>query len=165
MLLSRQLADGGFAYWPGRTKAHDWATSMAGEAMIEARRQGFAVASQALERWVGYQQMATRKYRHTTEHAADLKQAYRLYTLVLAEAEPVAAMNKLRESKSLSQSACYRLAAAYALVGRRDVAASLIGRAHETAVTKGDCSTFGRNCAIGRWLLKRMRWRIVRPRC
>ena len=24
---------------------------------------------------------------------------------------------------------------------------------------------FGRNCAIGRWLLKRMRWRIVRPRC
>lgn len=142
MLLSRQLADGGFAYWPGRTKAHDWATSMAGEAMIEARRQGFAVASQALERWVGYQQMATRKYRHTTEHAADLKQAYRLYTLVLAEAEPVAAMNKLRESKSLSQSACYRLAAAYALVGRRDVAASLIGRAHETAVTKGDCSTF-----------------------
>ncbi|MDE5962667.1 MAG: hypothetical protein K2G58_01310, partial [Alistipes sp.] len=141
-IASRQLSEGGFTYWPGHTGVHDWATSMVGEVMTEARRQGFAVSRQCYDRWKKYQNDAARRYRHTTDRAADLQQAYRLYTLALAGEEPAAAMNKLRESKSLSGQALLRLAAAYAVVGRKDVASKLVGRIDESTFVKGDYTTF-----------------------
>ena len=152
-ILSRQLPDGGFAYWPGYTDAQPWVTSMAGEVMIEARRQGFAIDRKAVDRWIEHQKNAVRNYRHTTVRAADLVQAYRLYTLVLAGEKPAAAMNKLRESPNLSQQALMRLAAAYVILERGDVAAKLIEKADETpppgflAVTKH----FIPRCAIWPW--------------
>ena len=141
-IASRQLSDGGFAYWPGAAKAHDWATSMAGEVMAEARRQGFAVSDQSFDRWKKYQQETARRYRHTAEQAADLAQAYRLYTLVLAGEHPTAAMNKLRESTAVSRQASLRLAAAYATQGRKDVAEKLVGRAEKTPSADGDPASF-----------------------
>ena len=141
-ILSRQLSNGGFAYWPGITEAQPWATSMAGEVMAEARRQGFAIDPKAVERWTAYQKTAARDYRHTTARAADLVQAYRLYTLVLAGEKPSAAMNKLHESGSLSRQALMRLAAAYALSGRGDVAAKLLAKADETPRIPGSYETF-----------------------
>ncbi len=141
-IASRQLADGGFAYWPGGAEAHDWATSMAGEVMTEARRQGFAVNTQCYDRWKAYQTDAARRYRHVTDDAADLRQAYRLYTLALAGGEPAAAMNRLRESKRLSRPALLRLAAAYAVAGRSDVASTLLERVDKASAVKGDHTTF-----------------------
>lgn len=127
MILSRQTSNGGFAYWPG-SSVNEWATSMAGEVMIEARRQGFAVADIYINRWKDYQQRRARAYRHNHEHGEDLVQAYRLYTLVKAGDEPVAAMNRLRESKTLSRQALLRLVAAYAEAGKREVARQLLRR-------------------------------------
>ena len=141
-ILSRQLPDGGFAYWPGYTDAQPWVTSMAGEVMIEARRQGFAIDRKAVDRWIEHQKNAVRNYRHTTVRAADLVQAYRLYTLVLAGEKPAAAMNKLRESPNLSQQALMRLAAAYVILERGDVAAKLIEKADETPRLHGSYETF-----------------------
>lgn len=141
-IVSRQFSTGGFAYWAGDDCAHEWATSMAGEVMIEARRQGFVVASQAIDRWKEYQNTTSRSYRHSTTDAADLVQAYRLYTLVLAGEQPTAAMNKLRESKSVSQQALLRLAAAYTLSGRTDVATKIIEKAATTASINGSYATF-----------------------
>lgn len=141
-IMSRQLPNGGFAYWPNYTIAHEWVTSMAGEVMTEARRQGFTINREAFDSWVEYQREAARNYHHTTEHAADLVQAYRLYTLALAGEASTAAMNKLRESKSLSRQALMRLAAAYAVSGRNDVAAKLIDRADDATRTGGSYATF-----------------------
>ena len=141
-IASRQLSSGGFAYWPGNDSAHEWATSMAGEVIIEARRQGFVVANQTIDRWKSYQNSASRSYRHTIDKATDLVQAYRLYTLVLAGEQPTAAMNKLRESKSISQQALLRLAAAYTLNSRTDVAAKLIDKAATTPAINGSYATF-----------------------
>ena len=141
-IASRQLSSGGFAYWPGNSTAHEWATSMAGEVMIEARRQGFVVATQTIDRWKEYQNSSARSYRHATTNAADLIQAYRLYTLVLAGEQPTAAMNKLRESKSLSQQAALRLAAAYTLNGRTDVASKLVDKVATISAIDGSYETF-----------------------
>ena len=141
-IASRQLSSGGFAYWPGNDSAHEWATSMAGEVIIEARRQGFVVANQTIDRWKSYQNSASRSYRHTIDKATDLVQAYRLYTLVLAGEQPTAAMNKLRESKSISQQALLRLAAAYTMNSRTDVAAKLIDKAATTPAINGSYATF-----------------------
>ena len=141
-IASRQLSSGGFAYWSGDRDAHEWATSMVGEVLVEARRQGFVVAAQTLDRWKSFQNSASRSYRHTTNDAADLVQAYRLYTLVLAGEQPTAAMNKLRESKAISKQALLRLAAAYTLNGRTDVAAKLIDNANTISAINGTYATF-----------------------
>lgn len=155
---SRQLSNGGFAYWPGNSDAHDWATSMVGEVIIEARRQGFAVSSPCYARWKEYQNNAARRYRHATANAADLMQAYRLYTLVLAGEQPTAAMNKLRESKSISQQALLRLAATYALAGRDDVAEKLLEKSNTTMAINGSYATFwsplrDKAMALEAWLI------------
>ena len=134
-ILFRQLPNGGFAYWPGYSDAHPWVTSMAGEVMVEARRQGFAIDRKAIDRWATYQKTAARDYRHTTVCAADLVQAYRLYTLALAGEQPSAAMNRLRESRNLSRQALMRLAAAYAVSG-------LLEKADEAPRIPGNYETF-----------------------
>ncbi len=141
-ILSRQLSNGGFAYWQGYSEAHPWATSMAGEVMAEARRQGFAIDPAAYNHWKEYQKDEARGYRHTTDHAADLIQAYRLYTLTLAGEMPSAAINKLRESKSMSRQALMRLAATYAISGREDVAGKLLDKVDATTKIRGDYATF-----------------------
>lgn len=119
--------------------------------MVEARRQGFAIDRKAIDRWAAYQTTAARDYRHTTVCAADLVQAYRLYTLALAGDMPSAAMNRLRESRNLSRQALMRLAAAYALAGRGDVAAQLLEKADEALRISGNYETFTVRCAIWPW--------------
>lgn len=142
LLVSRQLSSGGFVYWPGDSDAHDWVSSMVGEVLTEARRQGFVVSNQCYDKWKEYQLSVARKYRHTSNHAEDLQQAYRLFTLVLAGEQPTALMNKLRESKSISRQALLRLAACYSLTGRADVATKLIERVDDTASVDGSYATF-----------------------
>lgn len=156
-ILSRQTSDGGFAYWPG-SGVNEWATSMAGEVMIEARRQGFAVADQYIRRWKEYQQRMARSYRHNHEHGKDLVQAYRLHTLVKSGDEPVAAMNRLRESKALSRQALMRLAAAYAEAGKVEVARQLIDQADRSVMAVGAWCTFqsplrDKSMELETWLL------------
>lgn len=142
MIASRQLPGGGFVYWPGSADAQDWVTSMAGEVMAETRRQGFRIADQNFDRWKKYQQERARRYRHTAKQTVDLMQAYRLYTLVLAGEHPTAAMNKLRESTAVSRQALLRLAAAYAVQGRKDVAERLADRAEKTPPAVGNHTSF-----------------------
>jgi uncharacterized protein YfaS (alpha-2-macroglobulin family) len=60
------------------------------------------------------------------ESWSDLNQAYRLYTLALAKSPEMGAMNRLKEKANLSENAKWRLAAAYALVGQKEVGLKLI---------------------------------------
>ena len=136
----RQLPDGGFKYWSTSTSAHQWATSMAGEVLSEALNQGFAVPSATYQKWVDYQIAQSKKYKHSSSQAADLQQAYRLYTLVMAGNEQTASMNRLKESKTISEQAKYRLAAAYCIAGKRSVAEEVLKKPGLS--TKGDNSTF-----------------------
>jgi hypothetical protein len=73
-------------------------------------------------------------------------QAYRLYTLALAKAPEMGAMNLLKEKTDLSLQARWRLAAAYALANKADVAKQLInGVATEVAPYRELSETFGSN--------------------
>ena len=139
-ILTRQLPDGGFRYWGSSSSAHMWATSMAGEVMTEALNQGFAVPSAAYQKWISYQTAQTKKYSHSTTKAADLQQAYRLYTLALAGKEQTASMNRLKESNTISEQAKYRLAAAYFIAGKASVAESILDK--QAVSTDGDHATF-----------------------
>jgi hypothetical protein len=128
-----QLASGAFAYWPGSDYS-PWGTSYAGHFLLEAKNAGYTVPDNLIDRWVKFQQLEAKNWnpgnRGSREVSqTELDQAYRLYTLALARKPEQGAMNVLRESKNLSLTARWRLAAAYALTGKTDIGKKLVQNA------------------------------------
>ncbi len=121
-----QNPDGGLGYWRGEKTADDWGTSYVGHFMIEAEKKGYVLPLTFKTNWLKYQKQAAKTWRPTyRSYNTDLAQAYRLYTLALAGEPDLAAMNRLREFKEISNEGRWRLAAAYALVGQKEVAKKL----------------------------------------
>jgi len=127
ILYSRQLTDGGFVYWPGYSHADEWVTTMAGEALVAASSRGYDVPRSVLNGWKTFERMAVRNYRHVAgKEYADLIEANRLYVLALAGEADLGAMNRMRESDSMPASARWRLAAAYAVSGKKTIAKEIV---------------------------------------
>lgn len=125
-ISSFQTDEGGFAYWPGQSDDNDWGTNYAGHFLMEARNKGYAIPSTLFKNWKSYQSKRARKWSRADRYNDDLVQAYRLYTLALAQSPALGAMNRLREDQKLSLEAKWRLAAAYAISGRINVAKELV---------------------------------------
>ena len=125
-LKSFQLSNGGMGYWQGAQYADDWGTNYAGHFMVEAELKGYQLPIGFLSAWKKFQkQKAVTWSVNATYYNDDLVQAYRLYTLALAKAPELGAMNKLYESSNLSLAARWRLAAAYQLAGNTEIARKL----------------------------------------
>lgn len=132
-LYGRQLPNGGITYWPGDGYVNEWITSYAGTFLVLAKEKGYDVNTGVLNRWKNYQRSAAQNWR-SGDHGnrryyyqqSDLNQAYRLYSLALAGTPEMGAMNRLKEVKELSLQAKWRLAAAYALAGKKKAAEELI---------------------------------------
>ena len=125
-LSNFQTSNGGLSYWPGYRETDDWGTSYAGHFMLEAKQKGYQLPLTFLSNWLRYQKQRARQWSNQqSSYNDDLNQAYRLYTLALAQQPELAAMNRLRETRNLSNEAKWRLAAAYALVGKKEVAEDL----------------------------------------
>ncbi|QWX83417.1 hypothetical protein H0I23_13275 [Cellulophaga sp. HaHaR_3_176] len=120
-----QKPNGGFSYWPGLSSTDDWGTTYAGHFLIEAEKKGYVLPIGFKSSWVKYQQNVSKQWRSGSSNS-DLAQAYRLYTLALSGNADVASMNRLRETKVLSNEAKFRLAAAYGLVGQASVAKEIL---------------------------------------
>lgn len=131
-LVNFQLADGGLAYWPGSSEVSDWGTTYAGHFILEAKARGYAVPEIFLKKWKAYQKKAANEWNDAYRgegyywRGNQLDQAYRLYTLALAGAPEMGAMNRLREINNLDEAAHWRLAAAYALAGQENIAREMI---------------------------------------
>lgn len=140
-----QLSNGGLSYWPGEREADEWSTTYAGHFMLEAKQKGYALPISFETNWLLYQQNMARQWRNSyAVYNSSLTQAYRLYTLALAGKPELAAMNRLRESKELSNDAKWRLAAAYALAGKKNVAEQIAQIANINFVPqKADNYTYG----------------------
>ena len=137
-LYGLQLADGGFAFWGGESSADEWTSSMAGQFLDEASRQGYEVSGEVLARWKAYQNQTLRNYRASGHpERNDLVQAYRLYTLALASSPDNGAMNRMKEEDRLSLSARWMLAATYAICGKKAVAEELLDHT-ETQTSYGN---------------------------
>ncbi|MCV9931427.1 MG2 domain-containing protein [Flavobacterium sp. LS1R47] len=125
-LGSFQLANGGLPYWQGNSIADDWGTSYAGHFMIEAEKKGFVLPINFKSKWLSYQQKEAKQWRFEPRYGNDMAQAYRLYTLALAGSSDLSSMNRLRETKGISNESKLRLAAAYVLAGQKSAASSLL---------------------------------------
>ncbi|WP_165021019.1 alpha-2-macroglobulin family protein [Dysgonomonas sp. ZJ279] len=133
IISSRQLGDGGIAYWPGNRYPTEWVTSYAGHFLIEAQRAGRDVPNSVIDKWKKFQKKTAQNWDRKDIYNSyydysmtDLQQAYRLYTLALAGDPELGAMNRLKEMSGLSIQARWRLAAAYAVAGKKDAANQLI---------------------------------------
>ncbi|MEQ8908638.1 MAG: MG2 domain-containing protein [Vicingaceae bacterium] len=149
-LRSFQLNNGGFSYWPGYTEVNAWGTNYAGHFMLEAKKKGYALPSGLLQDWLKHQaRMAnswtpkTDNYSSWSARAGEFAQAYRLYTLALAGKPAIGAMNRLRERASLFDNTKWRLAAAYTLVGKKEVAKSLVAGMSSEASTQEVSYSYG----------------------
>jgi uncharacterized protein YfaS (alpha-2-macroglobulin family) len=127
-LKNFQMPAGGFTYWPGNDY-DSWATNYAGHFLLEAKTAGYSVPESILDRFVKFQQTTAKRWnpdtRGTQYSWTELDQAYRLYTLALARQPEMGAMNRMRELKNLSSEARWRLAAAYALAGKKEIGQQL----------------------------------------
>lgn len=126
-----QTSSGGMSYWAGQYEADDWGTSYAGHFLLEAEAKGYALPPGMLDNWKRYQRNMANAWTPKSRdryyyYNYDLEQAYRLYTLALAKAPELGAMNRLKEYPQLSIAAKWRLAAAYIKAGQPEVAKKLI---------------------------------------
>ena len=140
-----QTPSGGLGYWMGDKTADDWGTSYAGHFMLEAQKKGYVMPLTFMNNWLKYQQEAARTWRASyRRYNTDLAQAYRLYTLALAGHADLASMNRLREFGELSNDGKWRLAAAYALAGQKEVAKKVANTANINFESKSyDYYTYG----------------------
>jgi len=129
-LAHYQKPSGGFGYWRGSNTANDWSTSYAGHFLIEAEQKGFVLPIGFKNKWTNYQKQAAKNWRFNDRryYRNGLAQAYRLYTLALAGSPDLSSMNRLRETRDISNESKLRLAAAYALVGQKEAAESIVNK-------------------------------------
>ena len=126
-IISRQMASGGIALWPGSIQPDNWVTSYAGHFMTEAERIGYNIPSGFKQKWITFQKKSAQDWRFDPrfrQSATD--QAYRLFTLALAGQPEKGAMNRLRETKELPALSSWLLAAAFAKTGRPEAASALL---------------------------------------
>jgi len=124
-LTSFQLSSGAFSYWPGDADASEWGTTYAGHFMVEAEKNGYPVSPGMMKKWKKYQVEKSRNWTNDGPES-QLAQAYRLYTLALAGEPENGAMNRLKSVADLSVAAKWRLAAAYQLSGKKQIALEMV---------------------------------------
>lgn len=144
-----QRSDGSFNYWPGGDHYDNWTSIYAGHFLVEAERQGFAVPTPLKNNWLAFQRKAAREWNGAvangwSSESVQFLQAYRLYVLALAKQQELASMNRLRDQRDLSARTRWVLAAAYAHMGRADVARGLVqGQDVMMPAYTNDCRTYG----------------------
>lgn len=142
-LYSRQLPDGGFATYPGITSPNDWVSSEAGHALVEAAVRGYSVNKSVITSWKKYQKKAASAYKYTANYkSTDLLQAYRLYTMAVAGTADEAAMNRLKSAPEITLQARWRLAAAYAVAGKKAVAQQLLTEVPDAESGESEAGTY-----------------------
>ena len=159
---SFQNSKGGFSYWPdGNSSASEWGTNYAGHFMIEAKQKGYKVPTDMLKSWVKFQKSVASQWNRNDyfdwgRYNGDLAQAYRLYTLALAESPDIGAMNRLKNDARLSNTAAWRLAAAYAVIGREKAATELASRDYTVPSYRDMGYSYGSNLRDRAMILETM---------
>uniref|UniRef100_UPI003217F6A5 alpha-2-macroglobulin family protein n=1 Tax=uncultured Draconibacterium sp. TaxID=1573823 RepID=UPI003217F6A5 len=150
-LQSYQLGSGGFSYWPGSSYVNKWATNYVGHFLLSAEKAGYALPYGLKDKWLRYQKSEARNWRANQQFKHqyqlrnyDLTQAYRLYTLALAQKPDIGAMNRLREKEIKSADVSWRLASAYVLAGKKEAAQQIVsGLSTEVKAYNEFGGTFG----------------------
>ncbi|QHL86826.1 alpha-2-macroglobulin family protein [Nibribacter ruber] len=152
-----QQYDGGFTYWPGGTQTDWWSTAYATHFLLEAKKVGYPVSQEVLNKAVGYLQnkvktKATEVYKYynaqrkvETKLNAAHEASYSLYVLSLAGKPDWPTMNYYKSKPDqLSLDSRYLLASTYALNGSYQSFSQILPKsfAGETSVRALDGSFY-----------------------
>ena len=143
-LQSFRRSDGSLSYWPGLSSPSLFGTAYALHFLQEAEAQGYAVPADLKKELIQY---LTRNVSDTKQE--EVARAYGLYSLAAAGKPNRSAMNLMREkSKTLSSSATWLLAAAYAVDGKKNVSRELTASAKYADSKYSAYGSMDRNIAI-----------------
>jgi uncharacterized protein YfaS (alpha-2-macroglobulin family) len=125
-LLSMQLPDGGFGYWPGSRETVSWASAYAGLGLVLAAENGAAVPEAAIAALATHLETSLRGIG-TSNSAHDLENVCRaVWVLAIIDRETSAYINTLKDRMAdLSPRARCLLALAATAEGKIDAAAIL----------------------------------------
>ena len=154
-LESMQLYNGALSYWEGGDYESWWGTVYAAHFMYEARKAGFEVKKEILDKMYGYlaqkvkEKQTERYYYYNAASAyssrviASKEICYSLFILSLAGKADQATMNYYRSNQSdLALDSKYLLAASYLLIGDQGSYKQLIPKSFEGERSK---NSFGGN--------------------
>jgi uncharacterized protein YfaS (alpha-2-macroglobulin family) len=134
-LVSMQLSNGSFTYWPGGTDTVDWATPYAGMGLVMASSAGASVPDAAIESLKQYLIQSLRGLADTKSASTLETHARTLLVLAMADAPQPAYQNSLSDRMAdLTPSARAMLAAAIALNDPNDDA--LLATARKVLTSK-----------------------------
>ncbi len=143
-LSTFQTHDGGMAYWPGRSQSNDWGTNYAYHFLVEAQKRGYAVPNDLMRKIRKYQNSRAKAWtKNANNYNDDLIQAYRLFTLALAGDPAESSMNRMINMSGISVQSNWKLAAAYAMLGKTSVATDLLSKAGTTPSKYDYSYTYG----------------------
>jgi len=129
-LLSMQLANGSFSYWPGGTDTVDWATPYAGMGLVLAAHAGAVTPESAIKSLRQYLIAGLRGLDATQSAVALESHARTLFVLALAGAAQPAYQNVMADRlANLTPAARALLAAAIAVAAPADAAQLAAARA------------------------------------
>lgn len=132
-LSTFQTHDGGMAYWPGSSQPNDWGTNYSFHFLTEAEQRGYSIPGDLMRKLRKYQNNRAKAWtKNQNNYNDDLIQAYRLFTLALAGDPAQSSMNRMLNMSGVSVQSNWKLAAAFAILGKESVARDLLSKAGTT---------------------------------
>ncbi|MGL5731598.1 MAG: alpha-2-macroglobulin family protein, partial [Bacteroidales bacterium] len=128
-LYTLQNANGGIAYWQGLKESNLWVSSYALSFVSEAGMKGYNINPEFMSKLITYQRNQVRLWADANNldmMPSQMQEAFRLYSLALANKPDLGAMNRMREMSNLHAEAKWTLANTYTLVNKSDIATELI---------------------------------------
>ncbi|XZF12729.1 alpha-2-macroglobulin family protein [Chitinophagaceae bacterium MMS25-I14] len=134
-LQSMQMSNGALSYWPDGGYESWWGSIYACHFLIEARKAGYEVNSNTIDRLLQYMKMHLQKReteiyyynQNLKKEIAPREVTYSLYVLALAGQPQASTMNYYKGNPTmLSLDSKYMLAAAYALSGQATQARQML---------------------------------------
>ena len=128
-----------------------------------AKEKGYDVNASVINKWKSYQKKEVQNWSPTAGsnyyvREAEFQQAYRLYSLALAGAPELGAMNRLKERNDLSTQTRWCLAAAYAIGGKNKPAEDLIFNIPTDIAPYWDSYTYGTSARDEAMILETLVW-------
>lgn len=115
-----QLSNGSFSYWPGSNEVSEWGSNYAGQFLIEAREQGYAVPDAMYNGIVRY--LGRKARQPESEDKWLMTRVNRCFVLALADKAAFPEMNLLKQNYwgKLNSTQKWQLVTAYKLAGAYD---------------------------------------------
>ena len=122
------IPDGSLGLWEGSSYTNMWGSAYAFHFMTTAKKKGYDIPAGLYGRLQRALSTFVVRWNESKYNSNVMVNAYQLYVLALSGEPELGAMNRLRQSKELTNEARWMLAAAYAEAGREDIGKAMLAK-------------------------------------